>query len=180
MKNIVKYIWILIILVIIFIILNFYKSNKNILNDIMILGLWDYSETENQYEINLQDAVEIDLFTTINHSVYKKIAPGSSGNFIIKFKRPENVNYEIKIIEKTSKPQNLIFFIENKKYTSLKEMEEVINEEFLNTEKISIHWEWKYYIDDAHDVQDTNDGQNAQRYLFEINAIVEERTENEI
>ena len=180
MKNIVKYIWILIILVIVLIILHFLKSNKNIFEDIMIFGLWDYKGAINEYEITLQNTVEIDLFTTFNKNKYKKIAPGSRGNFIIKFKRPENSKYEIKITEKTLKPQNLIFFIENNQYKSLKEMEEIINHKFLNMEEITIYWEWKYYIDDAHDVQDTKDGEIHQTYQFEIGAIVEERTENEI
>ena len=179
MKNIIKHSWILIIMVIIFLILNFYKSNKKILEDIMVFGLWDYSSAENEYKLSLQKTVEIDVFMTIKNNIYKKMAPGSSGSFILKFKRPENSDYKIINTEKTSKPQNLIFFIGNKKYNSLKEMEYIINEKFSNTDKITVYWEWEYYIVDVYDLQDTNDGKNAQSYLFEINAIVEERTENE-
>ena len=115
MKNIIKIILILIILVTIFIILIFYKSNKSILDDIMIFGLWDDIGVKNEYEINLENTVEIDVFTTFNKKMYKKIAPGSKGSFIIKFKRPQNSKYKINITEKTSKPQNLAFTVENKK-----------------------------------------------------------------
>lgn len=180
MKNIVKYFLILIILVIIFIILNFYKINKIIFNDITILGFWEDSGAKNEYELISQNTVEIDIFATINKKMYKKIAPGSSGSFIIKFKRPLNSNYTINIIEKTSKPENLVFSIENKTYTTLEEMENVINKKFMSTEKVTINWEWKYYIDEAHDAQDTKDGQIAQKYLFDINVIVEDQERIEI
>ena len=53
-------------------------------------------------------------------------------------------------------------------------MEDIINEKFLNTEKITINWEWKYYIDNIHDIQDTKDGENAKTYIFEIETFVEE------
>ena len=84
MKNITKYILILIVLVIIFTILNFYKSNKKIFEDIMIFSLWDDSGVKNEYEISTQNTVKIDVFSTINN-IYKKIAPGSRGTFVIKF-----------------------------------------------------------------------------------------------
>jgi len=179
MKNILKYILILIIFIIIFIILYFYKSKKNIFEDITILGLWNDLGAKNEYEIIPQNTVEIDVFKTINKKRYKKIAPGSSGSFTINFKRPLNLNYKINIIENASKPKNLVFSIENKKYTTLEEMENVINKKFIDTDKITINWEWKYYTDENNDIQDTKDGQNAQIYIFKINAIVEdwERTE---
>jgi len=69
---------------------------------------------------------------------------------------------------------------EDKKYNSLEEMEVVINQKFIDTEKITVNWEWKYHIDEKHDIQDTRDGQEAQSYLFEINAIVEEQERTEI
>ena len=50
MKNAIRYILILIVLVIIFIILNFYKSKKNIFEDIMIFGLWGGNGIKNEYE----------------------------------------------------------------------------------------------------------------------------------
>ena len=90
MKKTIKYILILIIFIIIFIILKFCKSNKDIFNDIIIFGFWNDIGVKNEYEITSQDIVEIDVFTTTNNNLYKKIAPGSKGSFIIKFKRPQN------------------------------------------------------------------------------------------
>jgi len=178
-KKYKKYILILIILVIIFIVLNYYKSNKNIFDDIMIFSLWNNIGSKNEYELTTQDTVKIDVFTTINN-LSKKIAPGSKGNFIIKFKRPTNLNYIIKINEKTAKPQNLVFWFENNKYLSLKEMQDIINEKFINTDKIAINWEWKYHVDDVHDIQDTKDGEIAQKYIFEIETIIIEQEREQI
>lgn len=175
----IKFILILIILFITFIILNFYKSTNSIFDDIMIFGLWDDKGAQNEYEVTFQKKVEINVFNTINNT-YKKIAPGSKGSFVIKFKRPINSNYKIIIEEKTKKPQNLIFMLDNKRYSSLEEIEEVINEKFINTEKITINWEWKYFINETYDIQDTKDGKNAQTYLFEIKAIVEEQERTEM
>jgi len=178
MRKFLKYMLILVFLVLIFIILNILNSKNNIYDDILILGLWNDIGYKNKYEITSEDFVVIDIFSTINKKRYKKIAPGSSGSFLIKFKRPLNSNYQINIIEKTKKPQNLVFILDNKKYTSLEELEEKVNEKFINTEKIIINWEWEYYISKNKDIQDTEDGQNAERYLFEVCAIVEreERT----
>lgn len=180
MRNIIKYILILIVLVIIFIILNFYKSNKIIFEDIMVLGLWDDISAKKEYEINLQKNIEIDVFTTVNNKFNKKIAPGSKGIFVIKFKRPVDTNYSIEINEKTQKPQNLVFILENKQYNSMTEMEDIINEKFMNTDEITINWEWKYFINEIQDIQDTTDGEKAQRYLFEIKAIIEQPERIEI
>lgn len=178
MRNIIKYILILIILVIIFVILKFCKSNKNIFDDIIIFGLWDEIGAKNEYEIVPQDTTEIDVFSTINNTLYKKIAPGSSGSFTIKFKKPAKSHYKIVINEKTAKPENLVFILDNQRYKSLKEIENIINEKFFDTSKIKINWEWEYYINGIQDIQDTSDGEKAQKYIFEINAIIEEeRTE---
>ena len=89
---------------------------------------------------------------------------------------------KINIKEKTAKPQNLIFIFENKKYSSIEQIENRINQKFINNEKITINWEWKYYINEKMDEQDTRDGEKVQSYIFEIEAIIEdqERKENEI
>lgn len=58
MKNAIRYILILIILVIIFIILNFYKSKKNIFEDIMIFVLWGGNSIKNEYGINSQSSAK--------------------------------------------------------------------------------------------------------------------------
>ena len=175
MKKIIKLVF---ILGIIFIILSFVKSRKNFIDDITILSFWKDIEAKSEYEISEKNVVEIDVFTTLKSKKYKKIAPGCKGNFIIKFIRPLKSNFQIKINEKTSKPQNLVFYIENQKFSSLKEIEKILNEKFINKEKITIDWEWEYYINEINDIQDTKDGANIEKYIFEIEAIVEEeRTE---
>lgn len=171
-RKYIKYIFILVTIVIIFIILNFYLSKKNIFEDIVIFNLWKDIGSQKEYELTPQNNIEIDVFTTIN-SINKKLAPGSKGSFVIRFKRPINSIYKIKINDKTIKPQNLVFWLENKKYLSLKEMQDAINKEFINREKITINWEWEYYIDDVHDIEDTKDAQNIQKYIFEIVTIIE-------
>lgn len=171
MKNIIKYILILSSLFIIFIILNFYKSKKSVFDDIMIFSLWNNHKTE--YEISSEDTVEIDVFMTSKNNIYKKVAPGTNGEFVIKFKRPPNSNYKIQIKEKTTKPKNIIFIVGNQKYPSLESMEQLINEMFINTEQITIKWEWKYFINDIQDIQDTKDGEQAQNYIFEVETIIE-------
>ena len=59
-------------------------------------------------------------------------------------------------------------------------MEDILNEKFVNTDKITINWEWKYYVNEIQDIQDTKDGTEAQKYLFEINAVIEEKERTEI
>ena len=59
-------------------------------------------------------------------------------------------------------------------------MEDIINEKFIDSDKITINWEWKYYISDIQDIQDTQDGERAQKYLFEIKAIIEEQERTQI
>lgn len=166
MKKKIIYILILIIFIIIFFNLNFYKSDISVFDDIMIFSLWSNQELKNE--------VEIDVFSTVDDKLYKKIAPGTKGSFVIEFKREMNLKYKIKVTEKTKKPHNLFFTIGDTKYSSLDEMENVINEKFKNTEKITIYWEWEYYIDDTHDIQDTKDGKNIERYIFKIKAMIEE------
>lgn len=166
MKKKIINILILIIFILIAFYLNFYKSDISVFDDIMIFSLWSSQELKNE--------VEIDVFTTVNDKLYKKIAPGTKGSFVIQFKREMKLNYKIKITEKTVKPHNLVFTIGNTKYISLNEMEEAINENFKNTEKITIYWEWEYYIDDTHDIQDTKDAKNVEKYIFKIEAIIEE------
>lgn len=175
------YILVLIILILILII-NLIKLKKNIFNDIMIFGLWNEIGEKNEYEITSKNSIQIDVFSSIynGNRINKKIAPGSYGKFTIKFERPEKYKFKIKIKEKTRKPQNLVFILDNKKYNNIAEMQEEINNKFLNTEKITIKWEWIYDVNEKEDIEDTKDGENAQKYIFEIEAIIEEEERNEI
>lgn len=173
-KKIIKYIFVLSILIIIFVISNFYKSDNDFFEDIITFGLWKSNNSQNEYNINKNTITEIDVFTTIYRNKYKKIAPGSKGSFVITLKRPKGEIYDIEIKEKTSKPKNLFFIIDNKKYSSIEDMENIIEEKFSNSEKIIINWEWDYCISDTHDIQDTIDGEKGGSYIFEIETIIED------
>lgn len=179
-KKIIKYILILSVLIIVFIILNFYKFDNKFFQEIITLGLWTDNSSQNEYEISSQTVTEIDVFTTIYNKNLKKIAPGSKGNFSINFKRPKEESYNLKIKEKTSKLQNLYFILDNIKYSSIKNMEDIIEEKFMNSEKITINWEWEYYVSVIHDIQDTIDGKIGENYIFEIEVIIEEKEMEEI
>lgn len=179
-NKIKKRILILMILILVIIILTSNKFSKNIIfDDILIFGLWENNANQNEYEINLQNSIQIDIFKTIynGNKSHKKIAPGSRGSFTIKIQKADNFDLKINVNENTKKPQNLVFIIDGKTYYWIEEAEDIINKKFNESEKITIDWEWKYETSKINDIQDTKDGQYAQKYIFEIDAIIEERTE---
>lgn len=139
--------------------------------NITIFNIWKKTGKQIEYEVTVKKKIEINIFETYNNN-FKKILPGSKGNFIVKIKNPLNLNYKINLKEKTKKPKNLVFIIENKVYNTLEEIESVINQQFFNKEEIVINWEWKYYINDEMDIIDTKDGESAQKYVFELMAAI--------
>lgn len=173
-KNIVLIIMILILL---FILFKFYKSHINIYDDIMIFSLWENDGMAKEYIINpiKEQTVQIDIFQTIYNSnkIHKKIAPGSYGSFVIKLMRPINSNCKIEVIDTMSKPQNLVFELDGQEFETLKDMEQKLNEKFAVQNIITINWEWKYENNEEGDKEDTRDGENIKKYVFEIKAIVE-------
>lgn len=175
MKKLVYLIIILILILVI--ILNFYKSDKSIFNDIMIFDLWSGTGEENEYNINpiKEQSAQIDILKTINNinGVEKKIAPGDSGKFTIKLTKPNGTNCKILINEITSKPRNLMFILDGKKFSSLEKIQENINQKFQNQDKITINWIWQYDENQENNIQDTIDGQKAFKYIFEIKAIIQ-------
>lgn len=184
---------VIIILILIFIIFKFYKSNKNVFNDILIFGLWN-NITENDEVINTdknnndkkyqyeyvinpqkQSNLQIDMLKTIKNEfgTNQKIAPGSVGKFIIKIDKENNIKSRIIIKDATKKPENLVFILNGEEFYSIKQLEEKINEIIKETNRIIINWEWKYETNKEQDMQDTKDGKNAQNYIFEVEAILE-------
>lgn len=184
---------VIIILILIFIIFKFYKSNKNVFNDILIFGLWN-NITENDEVINTdknnndkkyqyeyvinpqkQSNLQIDMLKTIKNEfgTNQKIAPGSVGEFIIKIDKENNIKNRIIIKDVTKKPENLVFILNGEEFYSIKQLEEKINEIIKETNRIIINWEWKYETNKEQDMQDTKDGKNAQNYIFEVEAILE-------
>ena len=165
------------ILILIFIILSFYKSKKNIFDDITIFSLWSEVGNENEYVINPEERknIKIDVLKTVDKGtdIYRKIAPGSHGKFTIKLTKPIGSNADVILKELSNKPQNLIFMLDKKQYNSIEKMQTEINEIFKTKNEVTIYWQWPYELDTENDVQDTKEGQKAERYLFEINAIIE-------
>ena len=168
MKKVKYFLIIMLILIIIFLI--FYKTPSNIFEDITIFSLWN----ENEYVINAKsnDKIQINVFNQINNQ-NKKIAPGSSGNFKIKLIKPDETSCTVNIKEITSKPKNLIFMLDGKKYNSITEMQEAINQKLEKMDYVKINWEWEYDISQEDDLEDTEDGEKAQKYIFEVEAIIE-------
>lgn len=167
---------IIIILILILIILIFYTQKSKVFNDIMIFNLWeDLGEQEYIVDPEKEDKIQIDVYQTIENvtELHKKIAPGSYGKFDIKLIKPINSSCEIIVKDITNKPQNLIFLLDGKKYNTIEEMQKILNEKLQTKNKVTIHWKWNYDSGEEKDIQDTDDGEKAERYIFEIKAIVE-------
>ncbi len=173
-----------IILILIIILIFNRTENKNILKDVLIFNLWSDLGDQNEYIINPEKETQIDIFQTIEYEketdretaykIHKKVAPGTYGNFTIKLSRPVKTNLKINLSETGTKPQNLIFIIGEKRYNSVKQMEEEVTQKLQEEGKIIINWEWQYYNNTQNDIQDTKDGENLEKYYFEIQAIIEE------
>ena len=171
----------IIILILIIIILNIYKSNKKISDDITIFSLWN-NIVDQEYQINPQNSYEtkIDIFQTISNKNggNKKIAPGSFGKFKIKITKPLDSKCEIQLKNITAKPHNLIYSIGKQQYYSIEKLQEELNNIFQNQDIVTLNWNWTYENDYDGNIKDTEDGENAQKYIFEIKAIVEEEKDD--
>lgn len=125
------------------------------------------SENVKEYNINLNKKEtkykKINLIHTIDEKtlINRKIAPGTQGKFNIILSSSKKLKYEIKIIDKNSKPQNLVFIINNPNG--------IIYEG--ERKKVEINWKWQYEKNIESDNQDTKDGENLEKYEFEICTI---------
>ncbi len=78
-------------------------------------------------------------------------------------------------ISENKKPKNLVFYKEgeNTQYSSLEELQKnlkgTINKNQIKN--ITIHWKWKYEINDNENKQDSIDGQAIAKYNFSIYTI---------
>lgn len=120
------------------------------------------------------DFKNVNLLNTTN-DIYRKIAPGTSGEFSIILNSNTNLNYQLKFQSENQKPKNLKFSIkgEKKTYKTLEEMEEILKGKILKNQerKITILWKWEYESDIKQDVQDTDDGTKLKNYNFTIYTI---------
>lgn len=163
----------IIILILIFIILNLFKSKEDIFDDIMIFSLWRSIGNKNEYIINPQkrETIELNLFNTSD--IYRKIAPGNEGQFILRLIRPKESNFKIYIKGNSAKPQNLLFILDDEIYYNIEDMQEKLNNILQNKDNVTINWKWEYDISQEDNIKDTEDGKEAQKYVFEINALIE-------
>lgn len=169
---------IFIFIIILFFMYNLAKNNRlTVQNDFIFLKLFSSEKLINnreknnnqlnQYNIkvtkNSKNYKQIDFLQTIDAQtlVNERIAPGTEGKFNIILTSNLDMNYEIKLISKSPKPQNLIFQIKEEQGT-IKAKE---------TKKIPVVWKWEYYKDKKQDKQDTEDGENIEKYEFEICTI---------
>ena len=195
MKKITKYI--LIILILIFIIFTFFSLKRiNLIDDFILFKLFSDSnvslEKIQKEKLNLNNSKEypiyefnvsykktklegINLLDTIDNKtlVKEKVAPGTKGNFTIRIKSNEDINYEILFNSLNEKPKNLIFKYKNIKYQKLEDLQKDLIGKIAKKETIDINisWEWEYKISSKEDIQDTKDGEKLKNYNFTIETI---------
>ena len=114
-----------------------------------------------------------------------KVAPGTSGSFNIVVDATGSevgVEYAIKFLNESEKPQNLVFIHNDNTYTTLQELETDLsgtidaNDEN-KTRTITIGWEWQYEIGaneneiNQNDRVDTQNAKDLENYTFDINVI---------
>ena len=63
--------------------------------------------------------------------------------------------------------------LDGKKYNSIKEMQEAITQKLEKMDSVKINWKWEYDISQEDDLEDTEDGKKAQKYIFEVEAAIE-------
>lgn len=188
MKRKKKIILILIFIVAVILCLFLIKNRVYVQDDIIFFKLFSQGKIgENQVtaekqtkEIYLKvdyknlDFKKVNLLDTTN-DIYRKIAPGTSGEFSIILNSTSNLDYQIKFQSKNSKPENLEFSIkgENKTYKNLKEMEAVLKGTITKNQQkeITICWKWEYETDKNQDIQDTEDGAKLKNYNFTVYTI---------
>ena len=195
MKKVTKYI--LIILILVFIIFTFFSLKRiDLMDDFIIFKLFSDSnvnlEKIKKEKLNLNNSKEypiyefnvsykktklegINLLDTIDNKtlVKEKVAPGTKGNFTIRIKSNEDINYEILFNSLNEKPKNLIFEYKNIKYQKLEDLQKDLIGKIAKKETIDINisWEWEYKISSKEDIQDTKDGEKLKNYNFTIETI---------
>jgi len=173
-----------------------FLCNNNFINNlfekkisISILDDEEQTEITPIYNFNMKlyndkkesNSKTISLIETISEKeIFRKdkIAPGAKGNFTIAidtYNSTQNIEYEIKIKDKTKKPHNLYF--KSKDQTEYGSLEELAKKELKgilssNSQKnFTIYWEWKYEISDEDNKFDVEDSIQIAKYEFEIMAV---------
>ena len=135
-----------------------------------------------------EDLVQsVDLLSTYNNEtlIDNKVAPGTSGHFdiIIDATGSEvGVDYKVKFLNETEKPQNLVFIYNDNEYATIQELQEDLSgtinaNEDNKTRTITINWEWQYETGEneneinQNDIIDTQNAKDFENYTFDINVI---------
>ena len=112
-----------------------------------------------------------------------KIAPGTSGSFSITLSAKNSevgVKYTLSFLNEKNKPTNIKFKYNEKTYSSLKEIGEIVGNISLGTIRtavIQIQWEWPYQTGTTkeligqNDIIDTKESTSLSEYTFDILAI---------
>ncbi|MBR3162664.1 MAG: hypothetical protein IKF17_01005 [Clostridia bacterium] len=167
----------LIILLIIITILCTIKYTKFInmisIDNLIIFNLFEKDNNKIIFNLNsnTNQVKSVNLFNSESFS-NQKIAPGTKGKFEILLKTQNNVKYQIKFDDKSEKPKNLVFNIKDNynKYSSLQELEKYLQGSINSKDKVNIviEWSWEYETDNNNNIQDTIDGKNIEKYMFDI------------
>ena len=142
------------------------------------IAKWTFKVNDNESKLQT-----INLASTINNDtlIDNKIAPGTSGDFQIKIDANGSdvgIDYKVKFINESNKPQNLIFTYEDNKYENVMDLSEIltgtIDANSPEKEKtINIHWEWPYETGIGEEIVnndkiDTENGKNITQYTFDV------------
>lgn len=168
-------IFFVLIILIAFALKYFYQKQNLKFEDLLIFSMWNEN---NIYvlEPNKNPEIQINLYKTIKgeDKLYKKIMPGTKGEFIIIVKKDSDLKCKIMFMNITKKPKNLEFYLNGNTYNTLEEMQTEINEVLKENDRITINWEWKYHTNEQEDIEDTEDGEQLKEYVFKMDTIVEE------
>ena len=195
-KKLIIFIILLVIMIILFILANKSYISNFFQDDFIFFKIFHNSDENNQIKTNSKyfgnnnyifdvryenlQIKNVNLGNTINQKtlVKEKVAPGTQGYFNIIFKANRNSKYNIEFVSKNTKPQNLVFYLENSesKYSSLEELEKLLvgNIKSSTQKLIKINWIWEYSLNNMNDIVDTKDGQSLNKYNFDIYVIGEE------
>lgn len=190
MKKLIK-ILLIVILVFLCVIVKLKINSKNVKkDDFLFLKIFQnqnkfQEKEEYTFMVNYKNKSFklINLSDTLDQNVSKKIAPGTSGKFNIVLNSNHNLKYRVEFKSKSDKPQNLNFIIivDGKNLFRTNNLDEIsgkISGKIVKNQKINLTvlWQWPYENEEDSnvDVQDTKDGQNIEKYQFEVTVFGEE------
>ena len=104
--------------------------------------------------------------------MYKKIAPGTKGEFVIIIKKDSDLKCKMVFTNITKKPKNLKFYLNGNTYNKWEEMQNEINEVLKENDRITINWDWQYDTNEQENIKNVQDEENLKEYVFRMDTIV--------